>query len=180
MRTLLLVALASILGVAVTSPAGAQTPVPTVEPGTIRGVVFHDVNANGVPDTGEKGLQSRTITVRQGNLTAGRVSSDSNGEYVLSVGPTGGSYTVTASIDAHQGICSSGVATFNPFPYTFCVSATIPWHNTTPTEVSVTVSATTGAVADFGARPADVVVLEGLALLEDSYAPAGTLIEANR
>ena len=175
MRLLLMVALAAVLGLVSAGAGRAETPTPA--PGEISGFVFHDTDGDGVRDEGENGLAGRQIDLSRSQGHLQTVVSSSDGSFVLA-GVDQGEYTVTVNVDARQGICSSGVATFNPFPYTYCVSATIPWRNTTPTELLIAVSDTTGAVADFGARPADIAVLEGLALIEDDYAPPGTRIEA--
>jgi hypothetical protein len=157
--------------------ASATTGGPiTPEPGEIRGMVFRDKNGDGVRGAGEAGLQSRNVTL-VGDSFGQTVYTDYSGEYVFSNVPPG-SYTVTADLDERRGICSDGPFSFNPFPNSGCFGPTLPWNATTPSPMSVTKGSQPVPRIDFGAQPANVAVVVGLALLEDDFAPPGTTVEA--
>jgi hypothetical protein len=152
--------------------------LPTPAPGEIRGVVFHDANANGVRDTGEEGLSGSHISLLPAGESQTHTTGDL-GEYGFGGLPVG-DYTVL--LDLHQRsfpACLGGISSFNPLERrsAACSTPLLPWKATTPATVNVTLNGG-GARVDFGARPADVEVLIGNAILETDYAPRGTVIVA--
>ena len=169
MKAALLVLLAVIAAVIAAAPAAAQE-----EPGAIRARAFRDLDRNGVRDEGDPGI-SVSIKLSQGDelLRDGRSPSLFNG-----LSP--GDYTVAAERSrAPIGFCADyGEFIFDPFPSSYCVTMELPWRNTTPDSVSVTIDSGTTVEVAFGLQPLDVAVITGTALLEDDYAPEGTLIEA--
>lgn len=70
------------------APNGGGTETPTY---SISGVVFHDVNNNGVLDSGEVGLPGIKVTLSSGAST----TSDANGSYIFT-GLLEGAYTVVS------------------------------------------------------------------------------------
>ena len=85
---------------------------------------------------------------------------------------------MTALLDESSVICVDFSFTFDPLITSYCRKDDLPWHATTPDSVPVTIEGGATVRVDFGARPAHVAVLTGIALLEDDRAPPGTVIEA--
>ncbi len=76
------------------APTPTPTPTPTPSTGTITGRVFHDLNANGVPDTGEPGLAGAVIHLLQGGATpSGVYTTTATGTFTFT-GLTPGGYLV--------------------------------------------------------------------------------------
>ncbi|MGB0383793.1 MAG: SdrD B-like domain-containing protein [Ardenticatenaceae bacterium] len=95
-------------------------------PGTVRGVVFNDLNGNRVQDGGETGIPDVTITLSNGSSNT--VTTDANGNYEFTeVEP--GDYTVTAPVLAGSS-------------------------STTPRTVTVVVASGGNPTANFGYQPA--------------------------
>ena len=68
--------------------------------GTLRGVVFADLDRNGVRDAGEPGLAGVPVTIRQANSALSRdVTTDANGGYQAPNLPTG-DYAITVVLAA--------------------------------------------------------------------------------
>ena len=167
MKAALLALLAVAAAALAAAPAAAQE-----EPGAIRARAFRDLDRNGVRDEGDPSI-SVIIKLSQGDelLSDGRSPSLFNG-----LSP--GDYTVTAERNrAVRFSCGHGID-FDPFPSDFCPGAELPWRNTTPDSISVTVESGMTVEVAFGMQPLDIAAITGAALLEDDLAPAGTLIEA--
>ncbi len=174
---LLAVAVAAlVLGALTAAPAAAQE-----EAGSVSGVVFHDLNGDGLRDEGEAGLPNQRIELTVNGQRVDFDGTSSDGSYLIDgIGP--GEYTLTAHVGVMSGICADGALFFGPFPTSYCISLlTLPWRTTTPTTIPLVVESGMNVEANFGAldgEAADVAVITGLALLEDGDAPAGTSIEA--
>lgn len=153
------------------SPAAAQD-----ETGTISALMFHDLNGDGVRDEAEPGI-GRLIDLSQGGNFIRGIGSDVDGVSLFE-GLAPGEYMLTASLGGLSLTCSSGDFSFDPFPNSFCGGVTLPWRGTTPDSVNVSVESGVTTEVLFGAQPVEVAVITGLALLEDDFAPPGTLIEA--
>ena len=152
-------------------------PRPVAEPGTITGVLFHDRNGDGDRDTGENLVPgTRQVTLmRDGDVIETRVVGDGN---YLFHGLAPGNYTVASDLDDYWLRGCSGVEfSYNPLQRPSCDQPVLPWNPTSPNPVSVSYDGG-GAVVDFGAEPADVMVVRGDALLETGHAPMGTVIIA--
>ena len=162
------------LAVLGSGPAAAQE-----EPGAISALVFHDLDGDGVRDDGEPGLPGQITFLSQGGELLRGIGGNFFGISLFS-GLTPGDYTVTADIrGGGAGFCADGAGfLFDPFPFDFCAGVPLPWRDTTPDSVSVTVVSGETAEVFFGGQPLDVAGITGAALLEDGYAPSGTLIEA--
>ncbi len=168
MKAALLVLLAVTAAVIAAAPAVAQE-----EPGAIRVKAFRDLDRNGVRDEGEPGI-SVSIKLSQGGELLRDVHSPS-----LFNGLSPGDYTVAAERNrAVWSSCGHSVDFFDPFPSDYCPGPELPWRNTTPDSVSVTVESGMTVEIVFGMQPFDIAAITGGAVLEDGYAPAGTLIEA--
>jgi hypothetical protein len=148
---------------------------PTREPGEIRGMVFYDRNANGTRDAGEEGLSGMRISRFPGGELQ-TVTTGDTGEYVFGdLSP--GLYTVEANLRRQQSpFCSTTAFSFDPLQRGACLAPFFPWKPTSPDGIEVTVRG--GVRLDFGARPADVAVWVGDAILELDHPPAGTEIVA--
>jgi hypothetical protein len=111
-----------------------------------------------------------------GDTDAGTDESNATGAFAIgNLAP--GDYTVEADLDTNEGLCGDGIGSFSPFPSSYCVFPTFPWHATAGLgPVSVVSGADT--TVDVGAQEDDAAVVMGVAILEDDYAPAGTPIEA--
>ena len=113
----------------VTVPAGgsATADFGDRQPGTVSGVVFNDLDGNGVQDPGENGIGGVTVTLKDsGGNPVGTTTTVGNGGYLFT-NVAAGPYTVVET---------------DPSGYV----------STTPNTVSVTVPAGGSAVADFGDR----------------------------
>ena len=62
--------------------------------GSASGTVFNDANHNGVKDSGDGGLPSRTIDLYKGGSKVGSTTSDANGLYSFTTLTPGNTYTV--------------------------------------------------------------------------------------
>ena len=173
MKAALLALLAATAAVIAAAPAAAQE-----EPGAIRTLVFRDLDGNGVRDEDDPGI-STTIILSQGGKFIRGLGGDRFGISLFD-GLSPGEYTVDFDLDQPAlGGCADGAgAFFDPFPTAFCAGARLPWRATTPDSVSVTVESGMTVEVAFGMQPRDVAVVIGAALLEDGFAPPGTLIEA--
>ena len=176
MKAALLALLAATAAVITVTPVEAQE-----EAGSVSGVVFHDLNGDGLRDEGEAGLPNQEVRLTLDGQLVDFDSTSSDGSYLIDgIGP--GEYTLTAHVGVMSGICADGALFFGPFPTSYCISLlTLPWRTTTPTSISLVVESGVSVEANFGAldgEPADAAVITGLALLEDGHAPAGTSIEA--
>jgi hypothetical protein len=78
------------------------TPVTTVNYYTVSGHVFHDLDSDGVMDSGEAGLSGVTLTLSNGNTTV-------SGE--------GGSYTFTQLLAGTYTVSSGGLTGYFATPY---------------------------------------------------------------
>jgi len=171
---LVLLILASAVANAIASPAGVESGVGDAG---ISGAVYDDANQNGARDAGEFFLASRVITVKQGTSVIGTAVSTTGGYSFDSLAP--GDYTVSAETDGKApGICADSFGGFNPLRLDDCLQPVVPWPPTSPDSVDITLSDGEQAMRDFGARRADAMVLAGIAVLEDDYAPPGTVVEA--
>ncbi len=148
------------------------------EPGTITGVLFHDRNGDGDRDTGEnvvKGVRQVTL-MQDGDLVETRVARN-GGDYFFR-GLVPGRYTVASDLDDYWlRACGEPEFSYDPLQRPSCDQPVLPWNATSPNPVSVSLDGG-GAVVDFGAEPADVMVVMGDALLETGHAPMGTVITA--
>lgn len=145
--------------------------------GTITGVVFHDVDGNGVRDPDEPGLAYRPVTLTQEGEERYTSGTAVDGTYRID-GVAAGEYDVIGTVDDPQGLCVDGVFSFYPLSGSFCVGVTLPWNGTTPESVPISVSGGSTIDANFGAEPADAAVIAGRVALEADRAPPGTVIEA--
>ena len=177
MRALLILAAAVALG---SITIGAAQATAQDESGTIRGIVFEDLDGDGARDPGEAGLLGVEVRLRRGNFTLQRVHSAADGAFAFEHVDSGQYQVAAHDIDAALGahICSAGVFSFNPFPGAYCVGTSVPLHLTTSASVDVTLEVGQELEVAFGARRAEVDIFAGVALLETDFAPAGTLIEA--
>ena len=173
MKAALLAVIAAVIAAA---PAMAQE-----ESGSVSGVVFHDLDGDGLRDEGEPGLPNQQIELTVNGQRVDFDGTSSDGSYLIDgIGP--GEYTLTAHVGVMSGICADGALFFGPFPTSYCIYLlTLPWRTTTPTSISLVVESGMNVETNFGAlegEAADAAVITGLALLEDGDAPAGTSIEA--
>jgi hypothetical protein len=148
--------------------------------GSITGIVYHDLDGNGVRDPGELGMADRLVSISgPGGFFSDQLSAP-DGRYVFSEIAPGG-YTVALEPQQTSRICVGqppDVFTFDPTAISFCVDLVHPFRATTPSSVPVTVGVSTAEQIDFGLQPIDVVTMAGYAILEDDFAPAVTAIEA--
>lgn len=144
--------------------------------GAVAGVVFHDLNGDGVRDTGEPGLSNRLVQLGQLDVIHASTNSERDGTYLLGdIQPD--DYILISVLDARIALCGEGPFSFSPIPTSFCLDARLPWH-ATDIPGMVTVDPGMTLQVDIGAQPDDVAVVNGVALLENEYASSGTFIEA--
>ncbi|MDW8319411.1 MAG: SdrD B-like domain-containing protein, partial [Anaerolineae bacterium] len=63
--------------------------------GSVRGLVWHDVNRNGVPDPNEIGLANVTITASRNGTPVAQTRSKADGTYRMDNLPAGLMYTIS-------------------------------------------------------------------------------------
>ncbi len=79
--------------------------------GSLSGVIFVDLNRNGLRDTGEPGLAGARVTITQPNTTISvQATTDSNGAYAVN-NLAVGNYTVTITLPASYGLTTVGSTT---------------------------------------------------------------------
>ncbi len=145
--------------------------------GSISGMIFYDVDGDGVRDAGEQGLAGRSlILMRDGKFGLVATTTVSGSYRFDSV--EAGSYTLQAVPHELRSDCTDRPFSFNPYVQGYCENFLLPWNTTGQDILDVALSAGAVVQLDFGARPADMAVIGGIALLEDARAPEGTPIEA--
>ena len=142
--------------------------------GTITGVVFDDINGDGVQDEGEPGLAKKDIRL-DGVTKLTRLTSDDGSFSFDGVDP--GDYVLSTNIPNGVGLCADFAFTFDPLVRSWCLSFALPWHET-PEAVPITVEPGSQFMLELPTRPADVAFVTGIAILEDDYAPDGTAVTA--
>ena len=80
----------------VTQAKPTPTPTPIGCTGSIQGVVFDDLNGNGVQDVSEPGLSGVQLVVQQNGKTVATATTDSKGFYSISLPP--GSYVLYETV----------------------------------------------------------------------------------
>jgi hypothetical protein len=145
--------------------------------GSISGVLYHDLDGDGLRDSGETGLAGRIVILSRDGTPIDSAGSVADGSYQFeSVQP--GSYALQAVTLQQRSQCGDRPFIFNPYVQRYCATYPLPWNTTRPDSVAVTIGMGAAVIEDFGAQPADVAVIGGIALLEDGRAQEGTLIEA--
>jgi hypothetical protein len=163
----------TLLPLAEHDSAGAQA-----ETGMVSGYVFHDLDRDGVRDSGEPGLVS-IVQVFNSDTLAGDVLSNTEGAYVIE-GIAPGDYTLGTELDGAASFClTPAFPSFHPLLLAGCFGdVPEPWHNTTPEQFPITIEGGGSYQFDIGGYPFDQSVLMGHAILEDNYAAPGTPIQA--
>jgi hypothetical protein len=142
----------------------------------VTGVVYHDLDGDGMRDPGEPGLGQREVSLSLGDVVFATGTSTGSGSYVIGdLAP--GTYGVVADVHEELGLCVDGLVTFDPIPHTACPHVTLPWTATQEFGL-VIVEAGVDTTLDIGARQVDVAVVTGAAILEGDYAPLHSPIEA--
>lgn len=144
--------------------------------GAVTGVVFHDLDRDGVRDEGEPGLRGRVVALVEAGAHIDYGSTSADGTYTIDQ-VAAGDYTLDLNPDDFGKHCLLEV-TFDPLSAGFCADFALPWSSTSNAPEPVIVEADSLTIVDFGARPEDVAVVTGVAILEDDRAPPGTVIEA--
>jgi extracellular elastinolytic metalloproteinase len=128
-----------ILGAIAVLLMGSVLPS-TAFAGTIQGIKFNDLNANGIKEPNEPGLPNETILIRnlsQGGLGLSQVNTDASGNYLFEEAGIAGNFRVWSRIPSE-------------------------WIQTTPTEgtgmqtYDVTISENQTLQVDFGIRDTNV------------------------
>jgi len=169
MKTVLVVLLVAILAISLHGGAGAGSPT-----GSVSGVLFDDLDGNGVRDAGEPGLPGQAIGLDGVAAQFTRTDDDGSFEFPV-VDP--GEYVLSTNIPDGVGFCVDVIPGFDPLLRSWCLSIELPW-DATPEPVPITVEPGSQLTFELAARPADVAFLTGIAVLEDDYAPDGTTVAA--
>lgn len=181
MRILLLVAIAGLLGLSWSASTYAQETSPAAD-GQVRGLVYHDVNGNGMLEEGEPNASGPPFELQLTgeDYSDNAATFDSGGFVFYGVPP--GRYTLTADLGQHSRPCVAPLPdTFSYEPLaspTFCADLTHPWDSTSSDPVAITVPPSSSIEVNFGAQPIDMATVAGGIILEDQFAPVGTTIEA--
>jgi len=145
--------------------------------GSISGAIFHDVNGDGVRSGQEPGLGGREVTLERADGPPLVATTTASGAFRFDE-LVAGSYTVQADPNEIRTECDETPFLFNPYVEDYCIEVSLPWIPTGQDALEVELSDGGSVQRNIGARPADIAVLGGIALLEDRRAPEGTLIEA--
>lgn len=165
----LVIAVALLLGLA-PAPAGASPPA------TVTGTLYHDVNEDGIRDTGEPGLDGHPIQLLAGTQSDQTTSTAGGGDFTFSAVP--GDYTLQADTDFHAFFCIDSFGSFDPLSLNECLTPEVPWAFTTAQEVVVSVQSGQTHSVDFGVREMDVMLIAGRAVYQYSISPPNTPVEA--
>ncbi|MCH8994212.1 MAG: hypothetical protein IH959_04505, partial [Chloroflexi bacterium] len=98
------------------------TPTPTASPpatATISGVVFDDLDGNGVRDDGEPGLPDKAVTLVEGATLKRAVRTEADGSYSMD-GLAPGEYVLNVVLHSGAGLCAEYGTSFNPFVASWC------------------------------------------------------------
>lgn len=166
--TATVVLVVSLLAVGTSSAANAGA-------GTISGVLYHDLNEDGVRNEGEPGLSGQPVDLLSDDEIMQASETGIEGEYAFNA--PAGEYTVRADTDFRAFFCSDDFGSFDPLWFTECMTPKIPWAFTTEEEVNVVVQAGIGETIDFGARKMDAMLMAGRGYYQNGT-PAGTILEA--
>lgn len=152
------------------SPVAAQD-----DAGTISVIIYHDIDGSGVRDDGEPRTTLPIDFSRNGKF----IQQSFGGSTVFS-GLEPANYTFAVVLQRDVGLCADVAAPIlDPFIDSPCfINVPLRWRATSPIEVSVVLDAGQAVEVHFGVQPFDVAVITGEALLEDDFAPPGTVIEA--
>ncbi len=143
----------------------------------IRGAIFHDLDGDSVRDAAEPGLPGREVTLERAGSPQRIATTRADGTYRFD-GLEPATYTLRAVPHEFRTDCGDTSFLFNPYVEDYCAEVRLPWNVTGAESVELTASAGAVVDQDFGARPSDIAVIGGIALLEDRRAPEGTLMEA--
>ena len=156
----------------VATPALAQD-----EPGRIFGVVFDDLDGDGVRDDGEPGLWGQAIILKRAGAFLSYLSTGSQGRYAAD-GLEPGEYSLNPDFNDSVGGCADLIFSFSPLQKEYCQDFALPRSADPAGPVIVSVESGMTVEINFGTQPADVAVVTGVALLEDDVAPLGASIVA--
>lgn len=142
---------------------------------SISGSIFEDLDRDGVLDAGEVGI-TRIVTLHEDGV---QVQKDGGESYAFDE-LEAGVYTVVFDPQPFAEIQSCDLpGSHRPYFATDCgVNQAPKWKATSPESAELTLSPGDSVTLDFGARMSEVLVVNGGAILNDDYAPDGTLIEA--
>ncbi|MCH8813754.1 MAG: hypothetical protein IH957_01470 [Chloroflexi bacterium] len=157
-------------------PASAAAKAPLGAGGTVIGVMFQDIDEDGVRDPGEPGISGHPLELEMGGVVVQTATTAAGGAFSLAAAP--GSYTLRADTNFHAFFCVDTFGSFNPTALDDCMTPEVPWAFTTPEEVPLALAAGETETVDFGIRRADVAVLAGIVVHQGGKAPPGTVIEA--
>ncbi len=144
--------------------------------GTITGIVFDDINGDGVQDDGEQGLLNQAIILKQDGDFLLYLSTSTDGRY-LADGLEPGEYTLNLDFNDFVAACPDRFFSFSPLSGP-CQDFALPRNAVPAGPVLVRVESGMTVEINFATQPADIAVVTGVALLEDDVAPQGASIEA--
>ncbi len=160
---------------AINAPGGVLAG--EIETGTITGIVFDDINGDGVQDEGEPGLWGQAVILRQDGVYLEYLSTGgAEGRYVAD-GLEPGEYTLNPDFNDYAALCPDRFFSFTPLSGP-CQDFALPRNADPAGPVLVNVESGMTVEINFGTQPADVAVVTGVALLEDDWAPQGASIVA--
>lgn len=150
------------------------------EPAAITGVLFYDVDGDGVRDEGEPGVPGRGIDLSWAEIGFAQTSTGREGTFRF-VDLARGDYLLLPTIEPSLGGACGGVGPdYSPFPNHFCFVPEHPWRVTTHSSDAIELGLRGGETNEvsIGIQPLDVAIIEGGAIFNDSRAVEGVLIEA--
>jgi len=133
--------------------------------GSIQGVVFHDLNVNGIREGSDLGLGGRTVTAKSGDTVVGTATSASSpgglaggdGAFTIpDIAP--GEYQVEVDLDFQAPpLCVDSFGSFDPFRVSGCfLSHKEYFAPTTPESLPITVTTGGIVIANFGGQERDI------------------------
>ncbi|MFQ5472234.1 MAG: hypothetical protein ACE5FA_05030, partial [Dehalococcoidia bacterium] len=109
---------------------GSYAKEPLGSDGTVTGVMFRDIDGDGVRDPGEPGASGHSVELEAGGVVVQTAGTGAGGTFLLTAGA--GDYTLRADAHSHAFFCVDSFGGLSPFRLDDCMNPEVPWAFTTP------------------------------------------------